>query len=142
MRSEILRRRCVRFGLALFEFVVRLDVDLFTTAIGAAFVAGMRYVADVVVLVLVVMRFVVFAGVKFFAVLVVRCIGVRFLIVMLRLAVTLFAFDRFGGAALADRFAGQNFGSDGRSGLRRAVAVRIAVSHGRDRNPQDFRKRH
>ena len=26
MRSKILRRRCVRFGLALFEFVVRLDV--------------------------------------------------------------------------------------------------------------------
>jgi hypothetical protein len=132
MRSEILRRRCVRFGLALFEFVVRLDVGVRRTSIGPAFIAGPGYVADIVVLVLVVMLVmsvvVMFAGVIFFTVLVVMLLGVSFVLVMLMLAVIFFALVRFGSAALANGFARQDFGGDGRGSLRRALAVRIAVA--------------
>lgn len=128
MRSKILRRRCVRFGLALFELIVRLDVGLFATAIGAAFVAGMRYVADVVVLVLVVVSLVVFGGGMFLAVLIVMLFGVSFMLMMLVLGVRIFAFVNFGSAALANGFTGQSFGNDRRGYLRRAVAVRIAVA--------------
>src|SRR4029077_3146577 len=76
----------------------------------------------VVVLMLVVLSFVEFAGVMFFAVLVVGSLGVSFMLVLL------FAFVGFGGATLGNGLTRQNFGSDGRGSLRRAVAVRIAVT--------------
>jgi len=122
MRREILRRRCVRFGLALFEFVVRLEIAVGMTTIGTERVAGLDYVAEVVVLMLVVVGFVGFVGMMFFTMLVVMSLSVSFMLVMF------LAFVRFGGAALANRLARQNFGYDGRGCLRRAVAVRIAVT--------------
>ena len=128
MRSEILRRRCVRFGLALFEFVVRLDVALWAAAIGADCVAGID-VADVVVLVLVVMRFVVFAGGMFFAVLIVMRFGVSFMLVMLMLA-----RDALRPREIRDArpwptvSPGKASVTTGADYLRRAVAVRIAVT--------------
>ncbi|HEU5478242.1 MAG TPA: hypothetical protein VFU90_00340 [Candidatus Tumulicola sp.] len=92
------------------------------TPIGANCVAGFDHVPEVVVLMLVVVRFVDLAGVMFFAVLVVRSFNVSFMLVML------FALVRFGGAALADCLARQNFGRYRRGSLGRAVAVRIAVA--------------
>ena len=120
MRGKILRRRCIRLRLALFEFVVRLDVAVRVATIGAECVAGFDYIAEVVVLVLVVMSITIF-----FAVLIVMRVGVCF---VLMIAVMLLALVRFGGPALANGFARQNFGGDWRGCLRRAVAVRIAVA--------------
>ena len=124
VRSEILGCRCVRFRLAIFEFVVGLDFSFRATAIGAECVAGFDYVADVVVLVIVVMFFVVVL-VVFFALLVVMTFGVGF--VMFVLVMMFFVLVRLGGVTLADGFAGQNFRDYGRGLLRRRLGVRIAM---------------
>jgi hypothetical protein len=102
-----------------------------STAIGAAFIAGCGYVADIVVLVLVVMlvlSIMMFADVTFLAVLILMRIGVSSLLVMLMLVVVLVALVRFGSAALANGFTGQNFGNGGSGSLRRRLTVRISVA--------------
>jgi hypothetical protein len=122
-RSEILRRRCIRFWLALLEFIVRLDVAVGMTTFGGAFVAGLGDIAKVVVLVVIVML-VMFAGMLHFAVLIGMRLGVSFVVAF---GVMLFTLVQFRGAALADCLAGQNFGSHSCGRLRRGVAMRIAV---------------
>jgi energy-coupling factor transporter transmembrane protein EcfT len=75
------------------------------------------------------MMFVMLGGVFFAVLIVMRVgrIGMSFVFVMLVLAVMLFALVRF-GRALANCFAGQNFGSGRHGSLRWRVAVRIAVA--------------
>src|SRR5262249_5004679 len=89
-------------------------------------VAGLGYVSEIVVLVLIVMFVMMFDGVMLLAMLIMMRFGMSF--VMLVLIVMLFALVGFGSATLTDRFAGQNFRSDGSGCWRRAVAVRIAVA--------------
>jgi hypothetical protein len=129
MRREILRRGSVRIRLAFFVFVVRLEIAVGVTSLGANFVAGAGYIADVVVVVLVVMLMLVVMFVMLFAVCIGTSFGVSFavLVSIMMLVVMFFALVRFGRAPLANRFAGQNFRRDGRGTLRRGVTVRIAM---------------
>jgi hypothetical protein len=114
--------------LALFVFVVRLEVTVRMTALGAQFVAGLGNVPDVVMVALIVM----FVGVMFvmlFAVLIVKSFSVSFVVLapLMMLFVVLVAFVRLRRAALAYRFARQNFGGNGSGRLRWAMTMRITV---------------
>lgn len=121
MRRKILRRRGVRFRLALFEFVVRFDFFRFAAAVvGAEYVALVDDIADVVVLI------VMHVVVMLVAVLFVMSFDVSFVV----LAVMFFVLLRLKSvvlAAPANCFAGQNFSGNRRGGLRRCMAVRVPV---------------
>ena len=126
MRREILWSRCVRFRLALFEFVVRLDFFGFAGYRRREAHCLVRDVAEIVVLIVmhfVVMHFVV----MLFTVLFVMSFGVSFMIVLVVMFFVLLQFRGVAFAALADGFAGQNFCDNRRRRLCRPMTVRIAV---------------
>ena len=124
MRSEILWGGRVRFRLAFFEFVVRLEVAVGVTALGANLVSRCDDVPEVVMLVVIVMFVVVMF--VLFAVRLVTSFGVSFAVLVL--VVMFFAFVRFGSSALTNRLARQNLGRDRRGNLCRTMAVRITVA--------------
>jgi hypothetical protein len=80
-----------------------------------------------VIVVMLVVGIILFAGVMFLTVLIVVSFPVSFMLVMLMIAVMFVGVMRLWSAALANGFTGQNFGSDRRGTLCRGVTVRIAM---------------